>query len=328
MAAASSTGPSAIAAPTQWRWATRCSARCSLPSPLVADGLLGADERTPQDDLGVNEYDGGLFSAAAHPWLVGRSVPDRLLAPALDGLYRAVGQQVDYRDLSPRHLGTIYDRLLDFRLEEVTGALVLRGAGGQHDTGSYYTPSHVVDAIVEATLEPLLARRSEANVQLGLRGNDALESFLELRVLDPAVGSGHFLVAAAAYIAQYVATDPTYDGELAMTYIQRLVAERCLYGVDLNAMAVELARLSLWLSGRARARRLPRLAVGRGRRAGRLPRGCDEARRLRYPRSARAARGSSSSTASRQPSARWSTRSSLPHHLDDHTLGPTASNSR
>ncbi|MDQ3092036.1 MAG: hypothetical protein M3R46_10345 [Actinomycetota bacterium] len=165
-----------------------------------------------EDDLGVNEYDGGLFSAATHPWLVGRSVPDRMLAPALDGLYRAVGRQVDYRDLSPRHLGTIYERLLDFRLQEEAGALVLRTAEGRHDTGSYYTPSHVVDAIVEATLEPLLARRSEANAALGLRGGDALESFLELRVLDPAMGSGHFLVAAAAYIAQYVATDPTYDG--------------------------------------------------------------------------------------------------------------------
>lgn len=199
-------------------------------------------------DLAVNEYDGGLFSAAAHPWLIGRSVPDRLLAPALDGLYRAVGQQVDYRDLSPRHLGTIYERLLDFRLHDEAGILALRPAEGRHDTGSYYTPSHVVDAIVEATLEPLLARRSQANAELGLRGADALETFLELRVLDPAMGSGHFLVAAAAYIAQYVATDPTYDGELPLNDIQRMVAERCLYGVDLNAMAVELARLSLWLS--------------------------------------------------------------------------------
>lgn len=200
------------------------------------------------EDLGVNEYDGGLFSGADHPWLTGRSVPDSLLAPALDGLYRLDGAFVDYGDLSPRHLGTIYERLLDYRLEAAEGGLFLAPATGRHESGSYYTPDYVVDAIVEATLEPLLAARSEANAGVGLRGQDALDGFLSLRVLDPAMGSGHFLVSAAGYIAQYIATDPSYDGDLPLVEIQRLVAERCLYGVDLNPMAVELARLSLWLT--------------------------------------------------------------------------------
>ncbi len=200
------------------------------------------------EDLGVNEYDGGLFAAAGHPWLAGRSVPDSLLAPALDGLYRLEGAFVDYAELSPRHLGTIYERLLDYRLENGGDRLNLAPATGRHESGSYYTPDYVVDAIVEATLEPLLAARSEANARVGLRGSDALEGFLHLRVLDPAMGSGHFLVSAAGYIAQYIATDPSYDGDLPLIEIQRLVAERCLYGVDLNPMAVELARLSLWLT--------------------------------------------------------------------------------
>lgn len=200
-------------------------------------------------DLGVNEYDGGLFDPAAHPWLERRSVPDRLLAPALDGLYRAGGQQVDYRDLSPRHLGSIYERLLDFALQEVaSGALALRASPGRRESGSYYTPSFVVDAIVEGALEPVAQRRSEEIAQVGLTGEEALGRFLELRILDPAMGSGHFLVAAAAYLAQFIATDPSYDGDLPLTDLQRLVAERCLYGVDLNPMAVELARVSLWLS--------------------------------------------------------------------------------
>jgi len=200
------------------------------------------------EDLGVNEYDGGLFSDAAHPWLAGRSVPDSLLAPALDGLYRLNGAFVDYADLSPRHLGTIYERLLDYRLEEREGRLFLAPAAGRHESGSYYTPDYVVDAIVEATLAPLLAARSEANARVGLRGHEALDAFLGLRILDPAMGSGHFLVAAAGYVAQYIATDPSYDGDLPLVEIQRMVAERCLYGVDLNPMAVELARLSLWLT--------------------------------------------------------------------------------
>lgn len=197
--------------------------------------------------LEVGEYNGGLFSARGHPYFEGRSVPDELLAPALDRLYRIGGEFVDYGDLSVRHLGTIYERLLDYRLRESGGRLELTAAPGRRETGSYFTPEQVVDRIVEQTLDPVLARRSEAIAATGLGGDDVVEAFLGVRVLDPAMGSGHFLVAATAWIAQYIATDPSYDGGLLREEIQRRVAERCIYGVDLNPMAVELARLSLWL---------------------------------------------------------------------------------
>lgn len=198
--------------------------------------------------LGVGEYNGGLFSAARHPYFTSRSVPDNLLAPALDWLYRVRGEFVDYRGLSVRHLGTIYERLLDYRLEDRDPTLGLIPASGRRETGSYFTPEHIVDRIVERTLDPILERRSRELANEGARGQDALESFLGIRVLDPAMGSGHFLVSAAGFIAQYVATDPSYDGDLSLGEIQRLVAERCIYGVDANAMAVELAQLSLWLT--------------------------------------------------------------------------------
>lgn len=199
--------------------------------------------------LGVNEYNGGLFKASKHPWLLGRVVPDDLLAPALDGVYRVQGQTIDYRDLSVRHLGTIYERLLAQELVPVGGGrLNLQSAEGRRETGSYFTPEAIVDLIVEKTLEPILERRSARIRKEKLRGKRALEAFLGIRVADPAMGSGHFLVSAAAYIAQFIATDPSYDGRLEWREIQRLVAEQCLYGVDLNPMAVELARLALWLS--------------------------------------------------------------------------------
>lgn len=199
--------------------------------------------------LGVNEYNGGLFSPSAHPWLEGRSVPDFLLAPALDGLYRLNGQMIDYRDLSIRHLGTIYERLLAYQLSvNDNGDLALVPAGGRKETGSYFTPEPIVDLIVERTLDPILERRSAEIAERKLEGDAALEAFLSIRVVDPAMGSGHFLVSAAAYIAQFIATDPSYNGDLDWREIQRLVAERCLYGVDLNPMAVELARLALWLA--------------------------------------------------------------------------------
>lgn len=199
-------------------------------------------------ELGVNEYNGGLFSASRHPYFSDRFVPDNLLSRALDRLYRIAGEFVDYRDLSVRHLGTIYERLLDYRLVESRGVLTLAPASGRRESGSYFTPEYVVDRIVERTLEPLLNERSSAVAEAGFTGTDALDAFLELRVLDPAMGSGHFLVSAAAHIAQYIATDPSYDGDLTLAEIQRLVAERCIYGVDLNPMAVELAQLSLWLT--------------------------------------------------------------------------------
>jgi Eco57I restriction-modification methylase/N-6 DNA Methylase len=198
--------------------------------------------------LGVGEYNGGLFSAERHPYFKDRSVPDELLAPALDRLYRVHGAFVDYRGLSVRHLGTIYERLLDYRLEDREGSLVLAPTSGRRETGSYFTPEHIVDRIVERTLDPVLERRSRELAEQGLRGKEALESFLGIRVLDPAMGSGHFLVSTAGYMAQYIATDPSYGGELSMAEIQRMVAERCIYGVDLNPMAAELAQLSLWLT--------------------------------------------------------------------------------
>ena len=196
--------------------------------------------------LGVNEYNGGLFSPVAHPWLRGRTVPDDLMSLALDLLYRVGGEQVDYRDLSVRHLGTIFEQLLALQLAERSdGRLQLEAAGGRKRTGAFFTPEHIVDDIVERTLAPLFDRRSRRAARAGKR---ALDELLDLHVLDPAMGSGHFLVGAAAYLARRIANDPSYDGDLTLAELQGLVAERCLYGVDVNPMAVEVARLALWLS--------------------------------------------------------------------------------
>lgn len=197
--------------------------------------------------LGVTEYDGGLFDREQHPWLEGRSVPDALLAPALEGLYRVEGRFVDYRDLSVRTLGSVYEKLLAWELAEREGELVLVESPRRHELGSYFTPEPVVDAIVERTLDPLVTRRSREVSAAGLTGEEALDALLAVRVLDPAMGSAHFLVGAVEFLAQAIATDPSYDGDLSLAELRRLVAERCLYGVDLNPLAVELARLSLWL---------------------------------------------------------------------------------
>jgi len=151
--------------------------------------------------------------------------------------------------------------------------------GERHSSGSYYTPDHVVEYIVKSTLGPLCAevnRRltdevadAEAHAKRARGANrtgyqqrvDKLrvsfdERALQLRVLDPAMGSGHFLVRACQYLAEEIATnpltnDPEADAikgdETTLTYWKRRVAESCIYGVDLNPLAVELAKLALWL---------------------------------------------------------------------------------
>ncbi|HEX6782505.1 MAG TPA: N-6 DNA methylase [Solirubrobacterales bacterium] len=203
--------------------------------------------------FGVNAYNGGLFSPAQHTYFEGRSIPDPLLAPAVDFLSRIDGQFVDYRALSVRHLGTIYEKLLAYRLAEEGGSIRLEPSRLKHRSGAYFTPERVVDAIVARTLEPVLLRVSDEVSVAGLSGRSALNRFLKVRICDPAAGSGHFLVSAVEHMAQFIATDPSFAGTEGaylpdLPELRRLVAERCIYGVDINPMAVELARLSLWLT--------------------------------------------------------------------------------
>ena len=201
----------------------------------------------------VNAYNGGLFSPSAHPYFEGRSIRDPQLAPAIDLISRIERKFVDFRELSIRHLGTIYEKLLAYELTDTVGKLVLKSSPLKHRSGSYFTPERVVDAIIARALEPLLLRTSGEISADGVSGTKALERFLELKVCDPAAGSGHFLVAAVEYIALFIATDPSYSKDEAgqlpeLSELRRLIAERCIYGVDINPMAVELARLSLWLA--------------------------------------------------------------------------------
>ncbi|MGI8633191.1 MAG: Eco57I restriction-modification methylase domain-containing protein [Solirubrobacterales bacterium] len=203
-----------------------------------------------EPDLGVNEYDGGLFNPDTHPWLKNRTVPDSLLAPAADRIYRVHGEFVDYADLAVRHLGTVYEHLLRFMLaESEDGDLELVENPNRKSSGVHFTPVYIVDHIVRTTLDPVFDRCSNAAHQAGLSGEQALHHFLEMRVLDPAMGSGHFLVSATAHLARRIADDPAYaDGDLGADELRRLVAERSIYGVDLDPLAVELARVSLWLT--------------------------------------------------------------------------------
>jgi hypothetical protein len=213
--------------------------------------------------LKVATFNGGLFDGEKHPLLERFTIGDNRLEQAIDKLARAQGQFIDYRDLAERHLGTVYEGLLEYQLvpleqpEDVWSVALVNARGERKSSGSYYTPDFVVQYIVDATVGPLL-RAAVAG-----KSSDAekVQAILNVNVADLAMGSGHFPVAACEYIARFIveeAISPQGDaaGETDLQYWKRRVAQSCIYGVDLNPLAVELAKLSMWLTTAAKGRPL------------------------------------------------------------------------
>jgi type I restriction-modification system DNA methylase subunit len=260
------------------------------------------------------------------------------------GLFR-----VDYRDLAIQQLGSVYEGLLELRPRfasedmivvrsrasgnraeriipareappagfERTSTVYRRGSvyletdkGERRGFGSYYTPDHIVNYMVDASLGEVcrsiefglrteIAELGRAIAEAPPEEQTALEErrlavagafsdrVLALSVLDPAMGSGHFLIRACQYLAEEIATNPftrdpdasaAADGEAWILLWKRRVAEQCLYGTDVNPMAVELAKLALVARN------------GGDRRAPSVPRPPPAARRLNNRRAYRRAR--------------------------------------
>jgi hypothetical protein len=237
---------------------------------------LGIDEQTMQ----VPPYNGGLFDPEKHPFLEQYKVEDRWLAQVIDLLGRSQGEGVgggfvDYSNLDVRHLGSIYEGLLEYKLRVADEEMVAVKRGGKEQwiptaeagssrvldrvepgsvylatdrgerkaTGSYYTPDYIVKYIVEHTVGPLIEEK--------MKEDDPIAGILSLKVLDPAMGSGHFLVEATDRLAhalvEALGVTEQEPEEEDIRWARREVVERCIYGVDLNPLAVELAKLSLWL---------------------------------------------------------------------------------
>ncbi|WP_345907082.1 Eco57I restriction-modification methylase domain-containing protein [Sphaerochaeta sp. UBA5849] len=163
---------------------------------------------------------------------------------------------IDYKNMGTEELGSVYESLLELVPAVDMPARVFRFIGVEDDestagnarktTGSYYTPSFLVDQLVKTALVPVLEKTAKEHVQ------DKAEALLSLSVIDPACGSGHFILAAARKIAEYVAVARDDDGVVTPSEYRRAlrdVISRCIYGVDLNPMAVELTKMALWLEG-------------------------------------------------------------------------------
>ena len=265
---------------------------------------------------GVPAYNGGLFSrdpgvSRAGADLAGLQLTDAEFAPALAGLLVDEGLEgcgpVDFRSLSVREFGTIYEGLLESRLavaqddlavravkgakghtqyvpaegdepvEVVAGSVYLHNRSGiRKSTGSYFTKPFAVEHLLDHALGPALDDHITRLDALWAKDDEAAlaEAFFDFRCADIAMGSGHFLVAAldriearlSVWLADHRVPSVTNElerlrntalealGELAKgveiessSLLRRQVARHCVYGADKNPVAVELARLAIWV---------------------------------------------------------------------------------
>ena len=262
----------------------------------------------------VPAYNGGLFGSdpMVHPegqLIRSLRLPDSVLGPALQGLLidltdEGVKGPVDFRSLSVREFGTIYEGLLESSLSlatenmtvDVAGSWITAGpndsvevpagqpyfhsaSGERKATGSYFTPKFVVDHLIERAIDPVITAHLD-RIRGYLRQGDtsrASSDFFDFRVADLAMGSGHFLVAAVdrievhmrAFLADPETQVPGVVDELSRlrssakdalgrdeaaieeiedaSLLRRQIARRCIYGLDINPLAVELCRLALWI---------------------------------------------------------------------------------
>ncbi len=259
--------------------------------------------------VGLPPYNGGLFNAEQTPLLKSIALDDDIMAEALDILsfeqHAGRRRYINYRDLSVQQLGSIYERLLEFELaDDGAGGVEIRpNLFARKNSGSYYTPNDLVLLILNETLAPLIQDAHDgfvAAIRLlkpadsddykltQLQKADPAKAITRLRVCDPAMGSGHFLVnlvdrltdhvlsaiGDAAVLARErlgidyespvsaevrevrgtirhnaeqqgwaIAEEQLDDPQL----VKRMVLKRCVYGADKNPMAVELAKVALWL---------------------------------------------------------------------------------
>ena len=259
--------------------------------------------------IGVPAYNGNLFAEDYADILETHELPDSDFIPVIRDLSHTnidgESRYVNYRDMSVQQLGSIYERLLEREpIVDTEGNIkIVLNRHARKDSGSFYTPQPLVDLIVDQTLEPLVEERLKAFEQKAqelsqdtrdttvrtaeLVQHDPADAVLDMKVLDPAMGSGHFLVTTVDFLADYIADLIEYapsvpewsngdyqspvaaqvnsirntikkqatehgwvvnDSQLSdQAIIRRMVLKRSIYGVDKNPLTVELAKVALWL---------------------------------------------------------------------------------
>jgi hypothetical protein len=212
--------------------------------------LLSGENNGAGVGLGLVPLGSFLFSDRAVTDVIGCQIANSHLLDAIRALSLTYDQRaqvyrtVDYKNLGSDELGSIFESLLELhpQINVPARRFALSTAAGNErkTTGSYYTPESLVHALLDSALNPVLAEATK-------KGANAI---LDLKVCDPACGSGHFLIAAANRIAKALAFVRTGEEEPPPAAIQeakRDIISHCIYGVDINPMAVELCKVNLWM---------------------------------------------------------------------------------
>ena len=245
------------------------------------------------DSIGLPPYNGGLFDSSRAKLITENPLSDRAFVSALHALSYDGEKRINYRDLSVQHLGAMYERLLEQEVYvsgDGAGQVSVRlNKYARKSGGSYYTPEDLVQLVIDGAVGVLLKefkKEFDAAVKKKapkkkLQELDPATRALAIKVCDPAMGSGHFLVSLVDYLADWALAEtaeaekagspsPLVDeiGEIRANIkeqaqkhkwkvedrhledrqiVRRIVLKRVVYGADKNPMAVELAKLSLWL---------------------------------------------------------------------------------
>ena len=214
----------------------------------VLMNILGKDEGEPA--LGLPGLGSFLWDFDAIGSLIDSDIDNDRLLEAIRSLayVREAGtmRRIDFAALGAEELGSVYESLLELHpaIDQEDRAFSLgEGAGSERKTtGSYYTPTELISELLDSALDPVVEEAASKD--------DPEKAILDLKVVDPAAGSGHFLVAAAHRIAKRLAEvrtgEPEPPEDRYRTAIRDVVS-RCLYAVDINDLAVELCKVSLWL---------------------------------------------------------------------------------
>ncbi len=221
------------------------------------------DENWRGELLGLSPLNGDLFGSSTLPDLSDCAIDNYDLLRAIRhlSLYQDKGQarRVNYGALDVEELGSIYESLLDFHPQVIQRQGIYEFAlvfgSDRKTTGSYYTPPQLVQQLIKTALEPVIAEKIR-----DLKVTQELEkALLSLKVVDPACGSGHFLLAAARRIGKELAKVRTGEAEPGQEPLRaaiRDVIQSCIYGVDLNPLAVDLCKVALWIEGFSRGKPL------------------------------------------------------------------------
>lgn len=219
--------------------------------------------------IGVFPYNGRLFDPGRTPRLLAQTCENRYVLEAVSALTQVtvtqgrtrLRQRVNYAAMGVEELGSVYESLLNYAvkcadapIQTEAGRMVPRGGvylapltTERKDLGAYYTPPELVDFVLELSLDRLIEERLE---KAGGEADARERALLDLRVCDPACGSGAFLVGAVDRIALALAGVRTGGGQPTERMVQlarRDVLRHCIYGVDKDSFAVELCKVALWI---------------------------------------------------------------------------------